>query len=245
MPRLSLLLVVCNTIEDWKRELCITFVVLSGCRQPYERLYARPSPTHIHTFFYFSPSYPSFLLSHSSLSSSTEDITFLPANFQAKRISGPPTHPYPILSFCFYQLPTSTTTPPSATPQSETKMAISPFFASYPTFTPNPTAPIQREYHRLACQMHWSKKVYKRNRAACYSAELASHWEDLCGDEGGYEGYDTKLECWQSLCEELGVLGKQGSITRCREVCTSSPVYSSSTTFLASFTSSSPPLVPR
>ena len=89
---------------------------------------------------------------------------------------------------------------------------MSSFFDAYPSFAANARAPIQQEFRRLARHMSWTKHKYRRKQAACYAAELAAHWDDE--SEGNH---DSRLRCWQSLCEELGVEAGT-SIKRCKTV---------------------------
>lgn len=97
------------------------------------------------------------------------------------------------------------------------------FFDDYRNFTQNPRAPITREFHRLACSMAWRGRAYKSLRAECYSQELVQHWgaimsDDEDDDDEGSHSELSRLECWQMLCEELGVEDIPCSINKCQKV---------------------------
>lgn len=88
------------------------------------------------------------------------------------------------------------------------------YFVHFPTFIPDPTAAIEAEFARLAIHQGWSTKTVKqkqalaRRRQECYEAEFHHH----------YGNNTTKLENWQSLCEEVGIRPTPPSINKCKKV---------------------------
>lgn len=91
------------------------------------------------------------------------------------------------------------------------------FFAQYPNFVPNPSAPLHSEIDRLAMQEGWHTRGKRVGRIAAYSAELALQ----CSGK-------SRLESWQALCVDAGVAETKGvptSIKGCKKVCISSNLY--------------------
>lgn len=91
-------------------------------------------------------------------------------------------------------------------------MAQSTFFRRYPKFQQKENEPILDEFDLLAGRMGWRHKSphWKIQRKECLQAEFAFHFGSI---EAG-----NKLAAWESLCRELGVSGRLGSITRCKKV---------------------------
>ncbi|KAL9004549.1 MAG: hypothetical protein Q9188_002643 [Gyalolechia gomerana] len=90
-------------------------------------------------------------------------------------------------------------------------MAQSTFFNQYPSFRQKQKAPILDEFYRLARKMGWERYTthWKIQRRECLQAEFAFHFGSI---EAG-----NKLAGWEGLCQELGVSGRLGSITKCKK----------------------------
>jgi hypothetical protein len=88
--------------------------------------------------------------------------------------------------------------------------AINDFSARYPGFQPDNTETLDEEFNRLSIHNGWSKKSKKhsKRRAEFYAAEFAAYY----GTDG------TKLQGWQALCEEVGIVPAPLSITQCKKV---------------------------
>lgn len=88
-------------------------------------------------------------------------------------------------------------------------MADDNFFEQFSGFEPNSSALVVDEFARLASHMRWKaySKAWKRNRERCFKSEFITHF-----------GRDaSRLENWQSLCEEVGVKRIPDSIAKCRK----------------------------
>jgi hypothetical protein len=85
------------------------------------------------------------------------------------------------------------------------------FFACFPGFTPDDTAPMEREFARLAKFMGWSGSVAAVYRGQAYGAEF--------GRTYGGDANASRLERWQALCAEVRISPVPQSITQCRKVC--------------------------
>ena len=85
------------------------------------------------------------------------------------------------------------------------------FFDEFPGFEPDPTAPIELEYTRLARHMRWKpkSKAWKTTRDRYYSSEFIANY----GNDA------SRLQTWQSLCEEVRIKRTTESITQCKKVC--------------------------
>lgn len=89
----------------------------------------------------------------------------------------------------------------------------SPFFSSFPDFTPNPSSPISTDFQRLASHRGWktNSKRWKKMWNQCMNLE----YDRLIGNTL------SSLQSWQRLCGEVG-LGdgtRFGSIRKCKMVC--------------------------
>lgn len=87
----------------------------------------------------------------------------------------------------------------------------SPFFSSFPDFTPNPSVPISTDFQRLANLRGWktNSRHWKKMWKQCTNLE----YDRLIGKTL------SSLQSWQRLCEEVGLEGGNfGSITKCKMV---------------------------
>ncbi|KAI9736748.1 MAG: hypothetical protein M1834_000952 [Cirrosporium novae-zelandiae] len=84
------------------------------------------------------------------------------------------------------------------------------FFNRFPDFEPNPSAPIAKEFARLARQKNWNpnSKVYRRMKVSCYQSEFTA----LYGEDS------SKLQNWQSLCRDVRVKKPTDTISQCKKV---------------------------
>jgi len=85
------------------------------------------------------------------------------------------------------------------------------FFDQFLGFVPDPSAPVEDEYARLAHYMRWKpkSKIWKTNRDRCFNSEFVTHY----GNDAG------RLQNWQSLCQEVRVKRTTESITQCKKAC--------------------------
>lgn len=74
-------------------------------------------------------------------------------------------------------------------------------------FRPTPTAPIEKEFKRLAAHMKWHK-TFVQHRNECYAQELEHHSHADLGP----------LEALQTLCTDLGIKTAPSTITQCKKV---------------------------
>lgn len=74
-------------------------------------------------------------------------------------------------------------------------------------FSPEPTAPIEQEFKRLAAHMKW-RKTFVKHRDECYARELEYH---SCIDL-------APLVALQLLCTDLGIKTPPSTITQCKKV---------------------------
>lgn len=74
-------------------------------------------------------------------------------------------------------------------------------------FRPNHTAPIEKEFKRLAAHMKWHK-TFVQHRNECYAQELELHSHAELGP----------LEALQTLCTDLGIKTAPSTITQCKKV---------------------------
>lgn len=91
-------------------------------------------------------------------------------------------------------------------------MSTNDFFANFPKFTHDPSAPISKEFSRLANQRQWRKKskTWKKQWNRCMNSE----YERQIGSTL------TGLEAWVALCNEMGLDGPFMSIRQCKKVWT-------------------------
>lgn len=89
-------------------------------------------------------------------------------------------------------------------------LVLQSFFANFPDFEHDASAPISGEFARLAHQRHWKKnsKTWKKQWKRCISNE----YEIQLGRTL------TGLQNWASLCEEMDLEGPFTSITQCKKV---------------------------
>ena len=94
------------------------------------------------------------------------------------------------------------------------KTTMSNFFLAFAGFVPNPRAPVDDEFNRLANFMQWKSKnskhksnTYWKMRGQCLLQECNAQF-----------GSDSKLATWQDLCIELGVEPVPNSIKQCKLV---------------------------
>lgn len=87
---------------------------------------------------------------------------------------------------------------------------VSRYWARFPGFIHDPSAPLSEEFERLSTYMGWSKKSKKQQKrqAECYSIEFETHFGTNANN----------LEAWQDLCLEVGIEPIPTSITQCKKV---------------------------
>lgn len=95
--------------------------------------------------------------------------------------------------------------------RSNRDQTASDFFIQFPDFTPNPTATLADDFHRLADHRGWTRN----------SKRWRKMWNQLANLE-----YDRligstliSLDSWRGLCVEVGLEGGYPSITKCKTVC--------------------------
>jgi hypothetical protein len=81
------------------------------------------------------------------------------------------------------------------------------FWSQFPGFIPDPTAPLQEDFARLASHMRWGVVARRKHLADAIKAEISFH----------YNGAD-RLAYWQSVCKEVGVGKNPRSIADCKKV---------------------------
>jgi hypothetical protein len=81
------------------------------------------------------------------------------------------------------------------------------FWSQFPGFIPDPTAPLQEDFARLASHMRWGAAARRKHLADAIRAEISFH----------YSGTD-RLAYWQSVCKEVGVGKNLKSIADCKKV---------------------------
>jgi hypothetical protein len=93
---------------------------------------------------------------------------------------------------------------------SSLQLKMADYFAQFPGFVPNPAAKFNHEFKRLAKFRQWKTggKRWKQERAKAINMEFARH----------YGANASKLQGWQSLCAEVGIVPVPPSITKCKEV---------------------------
>ena len=84
------------------------------------------------------------------------------------------------------------------------------WFAKYPNFVPNPHAPLQDEFNRLAEERNWKPD----------GSRYRKEWRHCVEDSfTAYFGSDvSSLAAWQALCIKVGIADIPASITGCRKV---------------------------
>lgn len=77
-------------------------------------------------------------------------------------------------------------------------------------FVPNPNASFKNEFSRLATLMGWSvdSLEYGRNRLLAIQEEFNANY-----------GSSDKLQGWQELCRDVGIVPIPTSIKQCKKVC--------------------------
>lgn len=89
-------------------------------------------------------------------------------------------------------------------------MQVTRYFDRFPTFEHDTSAPILVEFKRLSLHRNWKidSKRYRKNLRACLREEFSHH----------YGTNQSRLDYWQSLCMEVGVLPAPSTITQCKKV---------------------------
>jgi hypothetical protein len=82
------------------------------------------------------------------------------------------------------------------------------YFDNFPGFVPHAQAKFTTNFKKLAKHMNWSPEKARKERINAIQLEFNFLY-----------GTDTnKLENWQDLCREVGIVDVPGSITKCRKV---------------------------
>jgi hypothetical protein len=98
----------------------------------------------------------------------------------------------------------------SATDESQSTVKCSPFWFEYPGFEPDPRAPFKHELGRLCKHVGAKTKKEKKDiQKRALTAEIKFH----------YGAEISKLDRWQELCKEVGIVKIPTSIAQCRKVC--------------------------
>jgi len=96
-----------------------------------------------------------------------------------------------------------------------------PYFNRFREFEPDPRRPLDEEFQRLARFQGWARKSkqYVKERRHFLLAEFDQHL--------GTVERSRKLDDWQALCTELGILPVHQSIRQCKKVELYLPLYPS------------------
>lgn len=91
-------------------------------------------------------------------------------------------------------------------------MAPLSYFDRFPGFTPNPHDSIASEFARLASHYGWQtgQKKWERQWTSCCRSEVTPP---------DRRSHESKLQAWQDLCAEVGIVPTPPSITKCKKVC--------------------------
>ena len=84
------------------------------------------------------------------------------------------------------------------------------FFAQYPQFNHDATAPLVAEFERLRLQRGWKMggKKYRQSRQSCFVQEFDYYYGN---------GGSDRLAGWQALCDDVGISPVPLSIRQCKK----------------------------
>lgn len=83
------------------------------------------------------------------------------------------------------------------------------FWYKYPGFVPDPRAPFKHELSRLFKHLGTKTKDEKKIQTKALMAEISCH----------YGASMSRLDRWQELCDEVGIVKVPTSINQCKRVC--------------------------
>ena len=81
------------------------------------------------------------------------------------------------------------------------------FFADFPSFDHDTTASLADEFNRLSIHQGWKGTKRHQKKAQCFAVAFEATY-----NEG------SKLDGWQKLCEDVGIVPPPLTVTQCKKV---------------------------
>ena len=98
-------------------------------------------------------------------------------------------------------------------PQNSAATFITAFFAEYPEFNYDSTAPVTQEYRRLTQESDWMPRSQEDKKAkAAFGTAMGKQFASFYGSS------IHDIKAWKALCEALGVDPIPKTIAECRDV---------------------------